>query len=876
MGTSRQVARICIAAVICLTMILAAVVARSSRSTGPRIDYSGVPDASGTVWRGEPSASVHALDESLGEEAAALASGRTSECSFQSTGMIRGLTEVVDHIDQVLVACEAVRDGNPRLVETLRPRSDGSWGPIAIPLMDVDGYRFVLSGGGLAVASKFFECPQLGALLHVSFDATFGNDISFRIVDEQRVVLPEAEAIVRWMEEGVPIEVRATLGQDGITVVRGCPRGTISWAARCPGYSTVGVEADVVTADASGTRTVVLRRSLPLRGECVFHGAPVKEFVVTLWPAGEAAGYSEYAFDNRSDGSFEVPQAPTGAVSIFAVGGDWGASDVVRTAVSGSETTFVRLVFKAFTGGRGTVVTQATGEAVANAAIEVYRSDSSDMVRQSQVVVRAESDGSFVIRTLADGLNVCEVNAPGYGTARVEIQGVPGEVADLGVIRLARKQDLALRFVRRSAADQVPLFVTLNGPDLIPSLEVPDSNVVRLQAVSCGRYIVYVFRDGAPFLTTSLVLTPGEIWQHDLIVGGDADLQVQVLSSTNEPLPEAMQLIVTSVGSGDASTEMYYPVPPSGLVSTVGVSPGRLAVLLLDASNQALAMITTVIEAGGGDAPLILWLDQQAQPFRLAVFDSQGRPVPEVRVHMTPARVNGAWVEERTDGRGECGFRGLEPGDYLASIFHASLGSRSGIPVAIERDQEHTQVLTFEPDGVLHAILRDGIRLQPEVACRLYDISRTTTLAALSSDAHGEVRWNHIGTGKFVIKIVDPAYWPIETIVSVVPEDVPVEVQVRRRGDLELELVRTSGSSVADQRLTIVSVESGQDLPSMFESVHRSLDSGALTSDMTGRVRLDGLPEGEFRWHALVDGTEKTGLVRVAPGAVTRATVVIE
>ncbi len=139
---------------------------------------------------------------------------------------------------------------------------DGRWGPARLPRTPRDAYLFRLDGPGLVRTEVRTRAPALGAELELSHTVRAGFDLWFQVTDfEQGTLLPGAEVVLSWDEDGSGVTARGTPRNDGYLLVRGCPPGRVAGSARCPGFEAAAVAPIEVPQSPAAVIAVRLQRA---------------------------------------------------------------------------------------------------------------------------------------------------------------------------------------------------------------------------------------------------------------------------------------------------------------------------------------------------------------------------------------------------------------------------------------------------------------------------------------------------------------------------------------------------------------------------------------------------------------------------------------
>ena len=207
----------------------------------------------------------------------------------------------------------------------------------------------------------------------------------------------------------------------------------------------------------------------------------------------------------------------------------------------------------------------------------------------------------------------------------------------------------------------------------------------------------------------------------------------------------------------------------------------------------------------------------------------------------------------------------FEPARYRAYMEHPEFGYHYGVLVEVRSLSEEPIEIVFAPDRSIELQLMDGVDPLASVSCLPVEERGFARLSPTSSDATGLVRWTAIGAGRFTVQIRQPGFWPTDAGVEALPPGQRTEVQVRRLGDLDVSLERTSGGSTAGVVLELESLEFQVSVATWVADGRVTSSTGSLAADAQGRLGLTGLPRGTYAWSAEGQG----GTVEVLPGSAT-------
>jgi hypothetical protein len=139
-------------------------------------------------------------------------------------------------------------------------------------------------------------------------------------------------------------------------------------------------------------------------------------------------------------------------------------------------------------------------------------------------------------------------------------------------------------------------------------------------------------------------------------------------------------------------------------------------------------------------------------------------------------------------------------------------------------------------------------------------------LASGSTDEQGLADWGPVAVGDYRLDVRQPGYWPSSHRVHLSGDGAPATIQVRRVGSVEFQIKTTLGNTAPGLEVAMRSDESGELLSDWIASGQVIAPSGGPRSNADGRLRLNALPNGPFRWTVTTaDGETVEGEVTVPP-----------
>jgi len=304
-----------------------------------------------------------------------------------------------------------------------------------------------------------------------------------------------------------------------------------------------------------------------------------------------------------------------------------------------------------------------------------------------------------------------------------------------------------------------------------------------------------------------------------------------------------------------------------------GLESGPVAITVHSTDWDTLAVAATVVETGENHLEIPLGITN----FTVLVTNSDGDPLPDTQVDIfAPESNRGFSLYGATDPRGEIEFPRAPYEKLRAVLHHPDYGYRTEVPVELgPGDNELVELELPDPVG-LRLRLVDGTVPLPGVQIRLLNPSEQYYVGFFTSDDAGLIEEAGFTDSPFVVRVNQGRYWPARAEVRGSLAGETTDVQIRRLGDLELEVRSTKGLAVRACPIELHSLEFDADAADWAAAGLLDAPDGLVT-DAAGRLRLEGLPHGDYRWTVLdAAGAATTGTATVDPWAGTSVTVLVE
>jgi hypothetical protein len=780
--------------------------------------------------------------------------------SFSARGFVRGLEE---RLNAARIECSSLFGSESRLLGIAKIETDGSWLMPRIPCNALQRYRFrYLSAAGAAQDEWVTDVAE-GDDIVVNFEHLRGRGIEVSVEDEVGAPISGAGIWANYIARGgLPVSIQAVTGPDGIARVDGLTDVRAEVFATARGYVASQELIGVWPAFARTPVVVKLRKAGTLAGRVLKGEAPVANFQVWYMPkSGGIWGYER--FEAAEDGRFVLEEVPVGEVELFATADVLGQSDV-RNAVVGNDLTQapeVELKLLPSMSGRGRIVDAQSGRPLERALVRVWACVGGTPVEQRHELGVDPVSGEFRTDALSSGTARIHAEAPGYVGRSVSAFGEPGSEVDFGVVRLERSQGLRVRIVpdgdlRRDYCS------AMVGAGQMTSLQLFDTDgwmeVGGLVAGPCRVDVVRADRYEEGFEFT---LEPGQ---------GVVELPVRVAPGVNVVLEEGAPAEAALVrvhhrdetgwgrdtlGNLDGGREVALPVEAARVreVEVLDASSVRLMRREVTAEERAAG----TVRIGAAEELLVRVVDRKRAPIEgTTVLVRRDGGATEVA------------LDARTDAEGLARLAGVGWEQVEVLAFHPQRGVVPSVRARAADHRSKPLEIELEAEGRWSIDVRDGEAPLAGVQVRFLDPRHNAGRSV--SDATGRATSLPFAAGRYRAEAGERGYWPSALEVDFQGTDLQSTLQVRRTGSAEIELRSSSSPDVQAFEVDFESIEFGERASQWIEQGRASADGG-LSPDKDGRVRVDGLPRGKYRWRAVRAGeVVASGELEVPPHGVVR------
>jgi hypothetical protein len=510
---------------------------------------------------------------------------------------------------------------------------------------------------------------------------------------------------------------------------------------------------------------------------------------------------------------------------------------------------------------RGRIVDARTNEPVSGARIQAWTSYSQTLIDHSGTPVESGPDGTFVLGSLAPGRAFASVTHARYAQSVEAFDVVAGRIHDCGLIALTTGGTLIVQLESSPDSPCVGIRCHVEGLGAIEPKTFTADGVLEFAGLAPGLWNV------------ALEMPDGSRWQRTCTVRGDAPyrlvfglrarpLIVEVLAKPGVALPEQARLLIRPLGRDrDASQEIYQKrlAGPTTVKLSAVDADGLYLSVLDDMGREHAAM--AVHGSRQREEPVRFFVD--GAPASTRLVDRLGQPLGIDGVLV--CRFDEGWSVYHPVGAESRVHLSNPPCEHVSMFVHRA-GVGYGAVHEVPCDPLPDEV-RFDFRSLLEVTLVDGAVPLPGKIVFLEDGTGAGHLIEnLPTDEHGLAVFGPLTEDDYLVRVEHSTLWPHAERVRATGARVPLRLDVRRRGSALVTAI-VGGVVAAESGFELVSEEFGSVVVEWIERGLITSTTAGLNTDDQGRVRLDGLPRGGYRWSmAASDGSTASGRFEVRAG----------
>ena len=249
-------------------------------------------------------------------------------------------------------------------------------------------------------------------------------------------------------------------------------------------------------------------------------------------------------------------------------------------------------------------------------------------------------------------------------------------------------------------------------------------------------------------------------------------------------------------------------------------------------------------------------VDERGDPIMGAQFDARQDDIPGS--HRAVSGVDGRFS-----------LSGLHEGTWRYSARADGRAQLDGQVELVEGTTIEPLSLRLEPESILRVSVVDVAGAEVEhaavVDCRPAAMPGAAGLRREGRDTRGRIVVRGARADEYVLHVRADGFFPERAVVrGIAGSDVDVTVTLRRPGTLDLRVLGRDGAPLRAVIPSVVDQQTGESARDWLRTSLVQTTPDGLRTDDSGRLRIDGLPEGAYR-------VEVAGMIRtvdVAPSGV--------
>lgn len=767
----------------------------------------------------------------------------------------------------------AVSGGSRDELGVVEVMPNGSFGPASLPVVKAERYDFLFRSSLFLPLTQSQPPPAPGSRVQVSFTGQAGIRLLVRVQDETGAPIGGARVCASWEYEGSSAQTQAFTSEGGLVLLKNIRPGTIMLSVDKPGFGFIRSAPMSLYSSDSAPVTIVLGQSGSVVGRCISNGVPLRNFEVRAWQDG-LTNYDVWRFVDRPDGKFRLDDLPIGKTNVVALSIGLSQSQVREIQVDRVAVTELDLDLPDSVRCDGVVVDADSAQPIHRATIQHCLKAGQLNLGAWGAAAASGLDGRFTGLPVHRGEFILLISANGYADQRMAFDAREGDSLDCGIIPLHRAGLLKARIDVEDEAEARACRVGLSYQANVEARVFDSKLLVEFGGLEPGYYSVDYKMASEVMAQVMCTVSPARVSEVELAWRPVRDLHIEVDDPDRESRRERLWLRASYVGFGGLLTSVSLPVGTPPRVDLSRVPADRMVVDIWDDTGAILATKWITSDRARAETVRIV---VGGAPLVFRVVDAKKRPLPNVYLQVqTPDDGAGWQLALTTDDSGEAKTGSVETDRVAVMVSSPQLGQKWFRDIAIPTKRDESIELVLDADSTLRVLALDRDTPLRAVTMDLMDpIGGGYVFTRLVSGDDGRASYRPVADQEFRVRVQASDLWQITDLVRPMPGDAPTPVQVRRVGGVQLRATLV-GSPMRMKPISIRSLEFSADVQDWVASDRVQCSSPTLTCDENGNLRIDGLPNGPYRWTAQSSsGDEVSGDFVVSPRAVVTVNVAL-
>jgi len=744
-----------------------------------------------------------------------------------------------------------------------------------VPWIGPGEYLFRLHSPALQPIELPRQVADSGEDVHVDFTCRGGYPRLLQIVDEHGEGIGGVRLFVIWDQQGRWVRNGAHTDPEGMATVEHCPNGEFWVRTYARGYVDEAHGPFEMIGAWPKRKVIPLRSTGTIRGKVTQDGEPLDTFEVLFWGDNSSSRVTSH-FENVDDGAFELADAPLGRVHLVAFTDKLPAGPIEAVDVTPGDPPSVDLTVNAPILCQGRVIDIADGSGLAGVRLEPWTMSYGSTLEPWGETQVTDADGRFEDLPLSRHSAGLVAQTEGYEKRTFNWSDLEGRTCDLGLLGLARSQDLTVQLVSDHPIDFTRFRVRTTTGSLPEPTRADPSGIMTVTGVRGGYCGISVFTPEGGRIDLDTRLVPGEEWHVRVPVRTSRRVHVVLEGANGAAPPEGLWVNAryTPPGGFDPVSQLIR-VEASGTATLENVLGDDLALMVVDIKATPIAARSVHLDGGAVEQTVTVRLGHH--PATLRLLNGDGIALADVGVVVrVVGDPTGCEFFMHTDGEGL-----LDLPDWGAGQAEICLDTLTGLsaprvvdlrdtsggnPIEVRFASDHALLVRFLEEGSPVLGLRSVLRPKGVV----------TAENESNSDGAGLTRFKDLTPGVYELTVEGQGWWPLHEELTASPDPPIVDLVVRRLGHAELRITR-EGLPLHGAAISLHSIELDQGVEAWVAEGLVQASPPDLRTGMDGILRFTGLPVGPYEWRLDLAGLEEPiqGSLEVEAFATTATTILV-